>query len=316
MLGVGLSLATRRQLRYGFGIAAVTLTLCMQVMAVPGVSTLVPVERAASLQALGRVAAVLTSDETRSQMLAGATASLRSQYGLSPEFIDDVQGLPVNVDVGCLGWLGRRDRLAARVRLPGLPGVHAQARRDERRRPGRRSPNHHADDPSTRDRWAQPGMGAPAYQLHLYCDYEAAGELDGWRLLGPARASRCGDSKTIGSYEAAAGEAVSVPYQPESTHPRDDTPTAIARRSFVGTLLRPPTMTVDYGGRWRWAYGAEAKRIMLNAPAKDVAVSGLPVTPWPSLSVSEPATITFETMPMDVRHEASSAHAVDVRGTW
>jgi hypothetical protein len=66
---------------------------------------------------------------------------------------------------------------------------------------------------------------------------------------------------------------------------------------LVGLLGLPAIESIDYGGTaWRWAFGERAERIILNDPIGHPSLDRLPLVPHPTISLSVPASITFETM--------------------
>jgi hypothetical protein len=71
-------------------------------------------------------------------------------------------------------------------------------------------------------------------------------------------------------------------------------------KRLLGLLGLPALESIDYGGTtWRWAYGDRAERIILNDPSRHPTLSETPLTPHPTISVSAPASITFEFMDID-----------------
>ena len=59
----------------------------------------------------------------------------------------------------------------------------------------------------------------------------------------------------------------------------------------------PMIDTIDYGGQvWRWAFGERAEGIMLNDPVDHPTLTGTPPEPYPTISISAPATVAFEFM--------------------
>jgi hypothetical protein len=70
-------------------------------------------------------------------------------------------------------------------------------------------------------------------------------------------------------------------------------------------MLGPPAIeTIDYGGTaWRWAFGERAEGLILNDPIGHPSLNRSPLVPHPTISVSIPASITFDLMDVESPRE-------------
>lgn len=300
VLGAALVLGTAGRRRHSFGIGVVVVAFCLQAMVVPWGGTLRPIDRTWSLQRLGALANVLTSEEVRSRTLAEAQAGLVSQYGLSQEIVDALRDGKVAADPWDVSavWAAGADWLpvpvfqAYQAYTPGLDRLNAAHLADRPRlilQPV---------EPVSID-GRNPAWETPAFRRRVYCDYGVAVASGSWQVLEPEASSRCGPTLAISTHEAAASEAIRVPAQPDGVTLATIHPKLSMIDRLLGIIGMSTPIRVDYGGNsWRWAFGETAEGIMLNAPIAYPAVAGLPPEPHPTISVSVPATITFESMPV------------------
>jgi hypothetical protein len=301
VLGGALVLGTSRGHRHWVGAAGIVIAFGLMTWITPGRDWLKPIDRAASLASLERAVAVLTDDQARDSILEGARASLIERYGLSPDVLGALQGQLAAVDPWDVSaaWAAqadwqpmpvfltinastpRLDRLAAaslaagpRLVLQALPGASIDGR--------------------------NPDWETPAYRRALYCDYEEALTSGSWLVLGPSDGSRCAQPRPGGTVETQAGEEIAIPQRPGAvTLATIDLMQPLPKR-LLGLLGLPALESIDYGGTtWRWAYGDRAERIILNDPSRHPTLSETPLTPHPTISVSAPASITFEFMDID-----------------
>ena len=296
-IGIAIVLGMSRGHRYGFGIAAVVLSLCFQGMvAADGLPKLL--DRSESLGKLGEVVTVITNDAARSSKLRHAQRTLIKHYGLSPEIIDAVRDEPTMADPWDVSavWAARAEwdpvpvfqtYSAYTPTLDELNTEHLAARPRNILQPA---------EPTAID-GRNPAWETPAYRRLIYCEYDAALASEGWEVLEPRGVSRCGGIEPSTTHEVAAGEAVEVPRAPgmvtlATIEPHRSLAQRVAQAIWARGLLQ-----VDYGdARWRWAHGDEARGIMLNAPFDGPGPWGLRSEPFDTISISAPATISFELM--------------------
>jgi hypothetical protein len=298
VLGTVLVLGTGRGHRHWLGTAAVVLAFGLMTWVTPGRDWLRPIERAASLRSFERTVSVLTDDRSQESLLEGARLSLIDRYGLSPELLEALRGQPVAVDPWDVSaaWAAGADWrpvpvfLTINASTPRLDRLAASSLADEPRTVLQALPGASIDG-------RNPGWETPAYRRLLYCDYEEALTSGSWLVLHPAGESRCGQVHPGGTVETEAGEEIAVPRRPGAvTLATIDLRQPVAKR-LLGLLGLPALESIDYGGTsWRWAFGDRAERVMLNDPIGHPTLSGMPPIPHPTISVSAPASVTFEFM--------------------
>ena len=297
-LGAALVLGTVRGHRHVIGVAAVAIALALQVWVTPGRDWLRPIDRTGSLTSLARAASVVIDEDARESLLAEARASLIELYGLTPDVVAALQGDGVVVDPWDVSaawaaeadWQPVPDFVPLNASAPSLDRLNAADLANEPRLVLQALTAGSVDD-------RNPDWETPAYRRLLYCDYSEALTSEGWLVLRPSDESRCGQVHEGETLEAQAGEAVPVPVRPGAV----TLATVELHEPLAERLLRlvglPIIETIDYGGQaWRWAFGERAEGIMLNDPVDHPTLTGTPPEPFPTISVSAPATIAFEFM--------------------
>jgi hypothetical protein len=294
--GAALVLGTARERRHVIGMGAVAIAFGLLIWVTPGRDWLRPVDRTDSLASLGRAASVIIDKDARESLLGDARASLIEVYGLTPEVMAAVQGDGVLVDPWDVSAAWAAD--AAWQPVPVFFPLNASAPSLDRLNTASladapRIVLHALAAGSIDDR--NPDWDTPAYRRVLYCDYSEALASDAWLVLRPSDGSRCGQVHTGETVEAQDGEVIPVPVRPGAV-----TLATIRLHLPLGERLLaliglPMIDAIDYGGHaWRWAFGERAEGIMLNDPVGHPTLTGTPPEPYPTISVSAPATVRFE----------------------
>ena len=149
-----------------------------------------------------------------------------------------------------------------------------------------------------------PDWDTPAYRRLLYCDYTGTLATEDWWVLRPSDESRCGPVRNEGTFEVQAGEEVAVPSRPGAVTLATITPHVPITKRLIGLLGLPAIETIEYGGtEWRWAFGERAEGIILNDPIGHPSLNKSPAVPYPTISVSIPASITFDLMDVESPRE-------------
>jgi hypothetical protein len=297
-LGAALVLGTVRERRHLLGVAAVVVAIGLQVWVTPGRDWLRPIDRSGSLTSLVRAVSVVTNEGARESLLADARAYLVEVYALSPDLMAALRADRVLVDPWDVSaaWAAEVDWQP----VPHFVPLNASAPSADRL-----NARHLAKEPrlvlqaltagSIDDR--NPDWETPAYRRLLYCDYEEALTSGAWLVLRHSGESRCGNVHEGETVEAQPGEAIPVPSRPGSVTLATIEPHVPIEERLLALIGLPMIESIDYGGQaWRWVFGERAEGIMLNDPIGHPTLTGTPAEPHSKISVSAPATITFEFM--------------------
>jgi hypothetical protein len=300
-LGAALVLGTVRGQRRVIGVAAVAIALALQVWVTPGRDWLRPIDRTGSLTSLARSVSAVIDDDTSESLLRDARASLTELHGLTPEVIAAVQGDRVVVDpwdvsaawAADVDWQPVPSFVPLNASSPSLDRLNAADLANEPRLVLQSLTAGSVDD-------RNPDWETPAYRRLLYCDYSEALSSHGWLVLRPSDQSRCGQSHEGETLETHAGEAIPVPVRPGAVTLATIELHLPLQERLLPLIGVPVIDTIDYGGRaWRWAFGERAEGILLNDPVDHPTLTGTPPEPYPTISVSAPATIRFEFMDVE-----------------
>jgi len=297
-LGAALVLGTARERHHVIGMGAVAIALGLLIWVTPGRDWLRPIDRTGSLTSLARAASVVIDENARESLLGDARASLIEAYGLTPGVMASLQGDGVAVDPWDVSAAWAAD--AAWQPVPAFVPLNASAPSLDRLNAARL-----ANEPRTvlqsltagsiDDR--NPDWDTPAYRRVLYCDYSEAWASDAWLVLRPSDESRCGLVHPGETVEAQGGEVIPVPVRPGAVTLATIELQVPLQERLLALMGLPMIDTIDYGGRvWRWAFGARAEGIMLNDPVDHPTLTGTPPEPYPTISISAPATVAFEFM--------------------
>jgi hypothetical protein len=299
--GAALVLGTVRRHRHVIGVAAVVLALALQVWVTPGRDWLRPIDRTGSLTSVARAASVVIDEKARESILGEARERLIELYGLTREVTGALQGHGVAVDPWDVSaawaadahWQPVPNFVPLSASTPSLDRLNAADLANEPRVVLQSLTAGSVDD-------RNPDWETPAYRRLLYCDYSEAMTSEGWLVLRPSDESRCGQVHQGKALEAQADEAIPVPARPGAvTLATIELHEPLTKR-LLALLGFPMIETVDYGGQaWRWAFGERAEGIMLNDPVDHPTLTGTPPEPYPTISVSAPATIAFGFMDVD-----------------
>jgi hypothetical protein len=133
----------------------------------------------------------------------------------------------------------------------------------------------------------------------VYCRYRVEFLTPRWQVLRPADESRCGEPEGPIDVLVDAGEPAAVPHRPGMMTIVTVAPQFSLADRLRSLVFKPRTLHVEYGpGRWRYAHGDVANRLMLNAPRPHPSYPTQPVTPYDPLSIDSPARLTFEFIPV------------------
>jgi hypothetical protein len=240
----------------------------------------------------------VVDDGARESLLDDARASLLEGYAITPEVVDALRGDTVLVDPWDISaaWAANADWrpvpliLPINAVTPRLDRLHARNLANDPRLVLQSMTAGAIDG-------RNPDWDTPAYRLLLYCDYTEALTADPWLVLRPGGRSRCGPVLSGETYDVEAGEEIAVPQRPGAVTLATIRPVVSGTERILGLLGLPTLRTIDYGGTaWRWPFGEAAERIILNDPIGHPTLSSTPALPHPTISLSSPATITFETM--------------------
>ena len=301
VLGAALVLGTVRGRRHWVGLAALVVAFALQTWMLPGRDWLRPIDRTDSLDSLARTASVLMDDRARDSLLDAARADLAERYAISPDLVEALQGDKVTADPWDVSavWAAAADWQP----VPGILPINAYTPHLDRvntehlaRQPRLVLQSRLGDAIDGRN----PDWDTPAYRGLLYCEYAGTLATDAWWVLRPAGGSRCGAVQQEGTFEVQAGEEVAVPHRPGAVTLATISPHVPVGKRLIGMLGLPAIETIDYGGTaWRWAFGERAERIILNDPSGHPSLMRSPLVPHPTISVSVPASITFELMDVE-----------------
>ena len=297
-LGAALVLGTARERHHVIGMGAVAIALGLLIWVTPGRDWLRPIDRTGSLTSLARAASVVIDENARESLLGDARASLIEAYGLTPGVMAALQGDGVVVDpwdvsaawAADAAWQPVPAFVPLNASAPSLDRLNAASLADEPRIVLQALTAGSIDD-------RNPDWETPAYRRVLYCDYSEAWASDAWLVLRPSDESRCGQVHKGETVEAQDGEVIPVPVRPGAVTLATIELHLPLQERLLALMGLPMIDTIDYGGRvWRWAFGERAEGIMLNDPVEHPTLTGTPPEPYPTISISAPATVAFEFM--------------------
>jgi hypothetical protein len=256
-----------------------------------------PIDGEVGVAAFGRTMAMLGSDERRLAMLAEAEERLVDQYRITPGLREALgaRGTAADPwDVSAVwaasgpSWDPVPVFQVYSAYTPSLDAANAENLAARPRQVLRARPYPAIDG-------RNPAWDSPRYQAVVYCRYEVAYETLGWLVLRPGAMDRCGRVEGAGVVRAGAGEEVPVPARDGWMTLVTIVPERSMLERVLGAVAKAPSIAVLYGLRpWRYAHGEEATRLMLNRPFAHPAFPSLPIDPFGTITLSVPATFTFE----------------------
>ncbi len=286
-------MAIARQ-RSAIGLGILTCALPVLVLTVIGVDLGGLLGRGDSLAAAGRAWSAVTDARAADDVWQAGLQRSADTYALPASLVEEMGTLPTTVDPLQVSALAATDatwdplpvfQLYAAY-TPALDDLNARSIEDRPRQILR------ADPPVAIDE-RNPYWESPRYQAAVYCGYDPVSVTEHWLLLRPAAAGRCGAPHDPLTVEAVPGVPVDVPTRPGAITLASVTYHQSITDTLANLLFKAPPRFVSYGGTWRMPFVPQARDLMLNAPVAHAAFPGLPLTPYPSLTLDAPATVEF-----------------------
>lgn len=255
-----------------------------------------PIDRQQSIVAASRTLSVLLNLGEGDRVFRDAARSVADEYGMTAELTNVVQSAPTIADpwdISALlsvsgNWAPLPVIQNYSAYTPELDRLNTAALLARPRQILRSVPYPAIDG-------RNPYWESPGYQRLVYCSYEVQMTVPKWQLLVPSPETHCGTTlDPAGERDVAAGEVSPVPQRDGSLTLVTITPRTSILGEAIDLLTKPGPLFVDYGGkRWRLAQSPSAVGLMLNAPVPHPAFADLPLTPYPSISLSVPAHLAF-----------------------
>jgi len=278
-----------------FSVALATGTVAYLMATTIFVPLLAPVDRLQSIDHASQVLRVVSSPEYATALFDQATRRLADSYAMTPELAQAVRAAPTSADPSDISTLmsvgANWDPLPViqnySAYTPALDALDASDLGARPRQILRAIPYPAIDG-------RNPFWDAPAYQRLIYCSYDVQSTSPKWQLLVPAASTRCSEGESAGAVDLAADQKASVPQRDGWQTLVTVTPRVSLLRAALELLTKPSPVFVAYGEqRWRLGSSPSAVDLMLNAPVPHPAFAGLPLTPYPSISVTIPAHLEF-----------------------